>query len=623
MKRKVLAVCTSWEDAENLNLVLKSLIEVAEPRNVLPMCVTFDRSGVESRGEESIQELVTIFDAADIVGVLLFGEMIRSDDINEKIIALAKRKKLPVFMLERQYEGCINLPFAYSEGFEEMARHMIVDHGCRNVVVLAGIKGNSFSEERIDICRRILAERGVELSQEQIIYGDFWDEPTYKALDQYFSSGGAVPEAFICINDAMAISVSVYLSERDIRVPDQVLVGGFDGILQGEQHEPTITTSRPDFEYMFNLMLDRTESWKPEMAGKTESCVIPFHFLRRESCGCVKREHGEFLYTQKIGELKMINLDFSRHIRGLGKFIRGTLSMDSIDKLTECLPPFFSQWGCPYYFAAVIDEKDRGLALPILHGIHGKFDEGEDFSWRERPVPDMDAVLSDSDIRILMVQLLQNQDETMGYIISGINDWTFRSQERFEEEALFLSAALNAVVRNRRLKEANDAILSMAEHDSLTGLYNRLGFRHELERLLTAPEYQDKILTLFSMDMDRLKHINDVYGHQEGDNAIQSLARGIRDAAEGKGICARYGGDEFAFALFTDEALDFRAEEIREKIERVARQESANREYLVSASIGASSSPVLNHRPLEELFLEADQKLYRDKEQRKMMRNEK
>ena len=52
------------------------------------------------------------------------------------------------------------------------------------------------------------------------------------------------------------------------------------------------------------------------------------------------------------------------------------------------------------------------------------------------------AVLADPSIRILMAQLLQSEEETMGYLVSGLNTWNLREQARFEEEALFLSAAL-------------------------------------------------------------------------------------------------------------------------------------------------------------------------------------
>ena len=259
--RRFIAVCTSWEDVENLNLVLGKLIDATKEQPFLPLCIAFDRNGTEARGEESIRELVSAFDIPEIAGMFLFGEMIRSDVINQRLIDLAEKRKIPVFMLEREYEKCINISLQYAGGFEAVVRHIVEKHGCRNVVMVAGIKGNSYSEERISLCRRILEEAGGALPPEQVVYGEYWDEPTIRALNQFFSSGGRMPEAFICANDAMAIATSIYLSERNIRVPDQVKVAGFDGILPGENHDPTITTAAPDFEYMFGMILDRM---KPE-----------------------------------------------------------------------------------------------------------------------------------------------------------------------------------------------------------------------------------------------------------------------------------------------------------------------------------------------------------------------
>ena len=613
--RKIIAVCTSWEDVENLNLVLNRLIEATEGEAFLPLCIAFDRSGVESRGQESIREFMAAFDLPNLAGFLLFGEMIRSDVINQSIIQIAHRKKLPVFMLEREYEGCINMAFTYRDGFEKVARHMVEDHECRDIVMVAGIRGNSFSEERIELCRKILEEHGGTLPQEKVIYGEYWDEPTYRALDGYFASGGRIPKAFLCANDAMAIAVCIYLSERNIRVPEQVRVAGFDGILPGESHVPAITTARPDFGYMFTRMLERMKNWHPEDTGKTEVWPIPFEFIRRESCGCVRG--NAFLSTKKSGELKIDNLIYTRHIRAMGNFIRKTLSMNSLDKLSEELSKLFSGWPNPYYFAAVLDEKDRDYAQCVLHGRHGLFASGSSFCRKESPVIDEESVRNDPAIRILMAQLLQNEEETMGYLVSGMQAWNLREQERFEEEALFLSAALNAVIGNRRLAEANRAILRLAEHDYLTGLYNRRGFLRELENRLQKPEMQGKTLTLFAMDMDCLKSINDVFGHHEGDYAIQCLAQALEGLMNGNGICARYGGDEFAFAFLDDRSLAPDLEEIRNRIETEARRICGPKEYLISASLGACSAPVESGLPLDPILAQADQALYADKSIRK------
>jgi len=616
--RKVIAVCASWEDVENLNLVLDHLIRATEGTDYLPMCIAFDRSSIESRGEESIQEFLSVFEVPNLVGFLLFGEMIRSDTINAHLIRLAHEKGVPVFMLERQYEGCLNLSLSYREGFEQIARHIVEYHGCRDVVMVAGIKGNPYSEDRIGLCRDLLEAHGGALPPERVIYGDFWDEPTTRALDGYFAAGGTMPEAFICANDAMAIAVCIYLAQRNIRVPAQVRVAGFDGILQGGDHEPSITTMRPNYLKMFITMLDRIGAWRPEETGKTEILPVPFELIRGESCGCEQADSYETV--KKVGRLKMQNLTYTRHIRGMGIFIRKTLSMNSLEKLAECLPPLFSMWHERYCFMAVLDQEDPGLARPMLHGVHGGFVSDGTFRWKGALVPDFEALLSDPSVRIVLAQLLQNEEETLGYLVSGMDRWNLWEQERFEEQVLFLSSALNAVIGNYRLEQANAAILKMAEHDYLTGLYNRRGFLRELERRLRLPEAQSMTLTLFAMDMDGLKGINDVYGHHEGDHAIWCMAQAILEAVEGQGICARYGGDEFAFALLAEASLLPELEAIRTRIEASARKLCDSKAYRVSASIGACASPVQGLTSLGQLLVESDRALYADKLQRKRIR---
>ena len=614
-KRKVIAVCASWEDVENLNLVMGRLIHATESTGFLPVFIPFDRSSIEARGDISIREFLSAFDIPNLAGFLLFGEMIRSDKINGLLIQFAHERKLPLFMLERQYEGCINMALAYKEGFEQVARHLVEVHGCRNIVMVAGIRGNVYSEERIRLCRDILEEHGSALPETQVIYGDYWDQPTTAALQRYFATGGQMPEAFLCANDAMAIAVCIYLTERNIAVPAQVRVAGFDGILQGEDHQPAITTARPDYLLMFKKMLDRIEAWQPEDNGRTEVWHIPFELICRESCGCAQIEPDGA--TQKIVRLKNLNLTYTRHIRVMGNFIRGTLNMNSLEKLADRLPALFSESPCPYQFAAVMDEEDAGISLPILHGVHGSFTQKSPFRWRGEPVPDFDILCSDPSVHIVLAQLLQNEEETMGYLVSGMDHWSLWEQERFEEQALFLSSALNAVIRNHRLEKANQAILHSAEHDYLTGLYNRRGFLREIERLLQLPETQSLTLTLFAMDMDRLKIVNDLYGHQEGDHAIQCLAQAIQQETRESGICARYGGDEFAFALLADDSFIPNLEEIRSRIEDAAREICGTKEYQISASLGACAHRVLNHASLNQLLAEADHALYSDKMRRR------
>ncbi len=618
--RQIIAVCAAWVDEENLNLFLSHLIPHARKNGYLPVCLTFDRNIILARGEDGLRECRMLFELENLAGIILFGEMIHAESINRRLIEMGKEKRIPVFMMERMYEGCINIRYEFRSGFEKLVRHIVIDHGCRNVVMVAGFRGNSYSEERIEVCRTVLEEVGAELPEQKIIYGDFWDTQTRRGLKKYFASGGEMPEAFICANDAMALAVSNYLNAIGINVPDEVRVTGFDGILMGERHLPGITTGVPDFDRILERMMDCVKHWNPEQTGRNDTWPLSYSMKIRQSCGCEKQDSHEI--GRILGDMLDENLDYAGNIKNMGSFVRSTLNVDSVDELIRLMPDAVERWPDSYYCICVLDESDRDMARTILHGENGLYVSGERFCWKGKPAPDFDEVLRNEEIIIIMAHLLQTPEETMGYMICGVRTWNLREEQRFEEHCIFMSSVLRAVLGNGRLRQANEAIRSMAEHDFLTGIFNRRGFLQELNKRLENPAVQGKQLVLFSVDMDGLKRINDVYGHAEGDVAIRCIGRALELEAEHMeyGLCARYGGDEFALAGFVSGETED-TETIRERIEKWARKYAGDKPYRLSASLGGCIiRRTEQHPPLEQMLEEADRALYRDKTERKTAR---
>ena len=197
-----------------------------------------------------------------------------------------------------------------------------------------------------------------------------------------------------------------------------------------------------------------------------------------------------------------------------------------------------------------------------------------------------------------------------------------RSEQRFEEFGNFINAAVNAVNNNRKLISASRANEMLSEQDFLTGLYNRRGFFSVLKKLLNTSANAGRNLSLFSIDMDRLKGINDTYGHENGDIAIQTLARAILKYVRDNGIAARYGGDEFAFAIIGDKALEGDIKKIRKEIEQNAANDPAmtDKPFEVEASLGISEREINSDIDIEDMIHEADAKMYADKMSRKKLR---
>lgn len=142
--------------------------------------------------------------------------------------------------------------------------------------------------------------------------------------------------------------------------------------------------------------------------------------------------------------------------------------------------------------------------------------------------------------------------------------------------------------------------------DSLTGLFNRMGFNEQLDIYIS--ENGDKNCIGILLDVDNFKIINDMYGHGVGDKALKHLAESMRDAFSDNAILGRNGGDEFCILL-----KDCNVEDMRQKIEEFCKMNRVFRykgeEYTYSISMGYAEYPV-HVKKASELLHYADIALY-------------
>jgi len=96
-----------------------------------------------------------------------------------------------------------------------------------------------------------------------------------------------------------------------------------------------------------------------------------------------------------------------------------------------------------------------------------------------------------------------------------------------------------------RLREAHDALAHEATHDPLTGTLNRRAFADVLSRALSEERRHHNGLALAICDVDEFKKVNDVHGHQVGDEVLCGLVRLVTSNLRGHDFLSRYGGDEF------------------------------------------------------------------------------
>ena len=163
-------------------------------------------------------------------------------------------------------------------------------------------------------------------------------------------------------------------------------------------------------------------------------------------------------------------------------------------------------------------------------------------------------------------------------------------------------------------RQRADTLLHHATHDALTGLPNRTLLVDQLERSLARQRrHQDRRTTVFFVDLDGFKAVNDTMGHAAGDRVLREVADRLSEVIRAPDTLARLGGDEFVIVC---EALaeDHSAVAIAERIVAVIREpfERDGEQFLVTASVGitvadGSESP-------SSLIEQADAAMYRSKE---------
>jgi diguanylate cyclase (GGDEF)-like protein len=156
---------------------------------------------------------------------------------------------------------------------------------------------------------------------------------------------------------------------------------------------------------------------------------------------------------------------------------------------------------------------------------------------------------------------------------------------------------------------------NLALTDELTGLYNRRGFMALAERQLKLGRRSGRGMLLFVVDVDRMKHINDSFGHLEGDRALKRTAEVLEQTFRDSDVVARLGGDEFG--VLAIEASGHSEATIKARLFECLKSNCAKESpYEISLSLGLARFDSGSLTSIGQLMAKADQTMYEHKKQR-------
>lgn len=635
-KKKIIGVCGARLFNQIPMQFINTLKEEGLPGNYFIIAFSSNSDDEEEtdgyRGENQLYELIKYINFSALV---ILAETLKNKKIINKIAKTGHDKGIPVFVVDGNVEGCINLNFNYYDGFENMVRHVIEYHGCRKVNMLAGFKGNNFSEARIEAYKKVLEKNGIIFEPERLAYGDFWDKPARKAVEGFLKSG--IPfEAIVCANDAMAVAACSVLNEHGYDIPEDIIVTGFDDTISSRYHFPVITTCEPGFEDAARFIIGQVNEWGGPGTLKTNNYNIKFRTRKSQSCGCEnKTMHA---VNTIIASLTHDVGDCSWHNIAMGQMLTALIDKEDIMDVVRCIPGHTNLWSQNFRFACFKTDllkqckvTETYSRMTVILNVHNNnFGEiGEEFNIEEF-MPHLDDVMSaDNNVDILIVRQFNSGRNVYGYIAEGYPVLKARALQRCNEFSMFLTHAVDNVIYNfkmtqmnkdlkglnKNLEEAYNKIAGLYLRDYMTGLYNRRGFYEKINSLAEQYACKGKYIYIFSIDIDRLKYINDNFGHAEGDFAITTIASAIYNTGGKDSVCARFGGDEFICAVLADTPGAYSAEgfykELKDNINNT--EGITGKEYPVGASAGMCSSIFTDDIDIEDMIRAADKRMYKDK----------
>lgn len=215
--------------------------------------------------------------------------------------------------------------------------------------------------------------------------------------------------------------------------------------------------------------------------------------------------------------------------------------------------------------------------------------------------------------RSLAVVPLRSQDEALGALVVESAMPAFFSKD----DLYLLEAVGQRMATSVSLVRYHERLTFAASHDGLTGVYNHGFFYDRLSMEISRAVRDGHSVSVVLADVNGLKAVNDTHGHLIGDAVLKEFARSLEQAVGERGIVARYGGDEFALILpgTTRERAAAQVSGFL-RASRWSLKRGEIQIQLPSAAWGIASFPADASRA-SELVVQADRRMYLDKQQRK------
>ena len=597
-----------------------------------------DEDHAFSKGEYDIFDLpdYSLYD-----GIVFISNTVFAESVVQKLSLRFSSLNIPVVCTDARMKDFGFMGTDNYIAMRSMVEHMVKVHQYKRFKMLAGPKNNRESNLRIKAFKDVLKDNNITVKEEDIYNGNYTMDGALRAIHYFMDNGNELPDVFICANDQMALTTCWELESLGYEVPRDVAVTGFDNISQTLTFQPSITSIGRAKKKMgieaVKYLVQRILGY-----NKKVDFYIPYELCIRESCGCnIKPEVSINDFCKKLYHFDMEkrlmeqlsrvmedDLIGCRNYDGFITSIRNHVPKKFINKYYVCLNQSVADMlKVEYdgiekfldYEKNTTNSYDSYFCVPVIYE-YGRYNSSEKLSF----------------IEILDLINHKSSDKACEY-----DDFTYFMPLHFREQCFgFMAFAgnraniINDFIGNYVRKISNSLeqlrihrmesltiskLEELYETDSLTGLYNRFGYKKRIKELITRYENsEDSILVQF-FDMDELKFINDAYGHDIGNKAIILVANCMRQVYREE-FLIRYGGDEFVALGVnqTESSMKSKNKQFKDMIKKEALRNNIT--YPIRVSLGYHIAKHPEEADIDKWIKLADKEMYKDKQKKRRTR---
>lgn len=643
--KKIAVIMESWVRCFTFawpSGMIKRIREIDEEINIYIFNCSANWSSdlLYNKGEYNIFNLP---DFSDFDGIILDLNNTKDENVRNRVIERTRLSGVPAIVINNQYDGLYSVGIDNYNAMKRMVDHLYREHKCRRFWFIMGPDNNYENNERSKALRDYMEDNSIPSDDYSFYYGDFDYNSGVLGFNELLDKFGKLPDAIMCANDNIAVGFISEAEKHGYKAPKDFLITGFDDLDKSRYYIPRISTIsyiREDIGYKcIDMFLN---IWSGvELPAKCYTDSRPIFW---ESCGCPSAISVKTRNKMKSNILWEIEREyFEGNVLTLDSKLAGC---ETIDEMAECILESVPIFNCDaMYFVMdkhLVDINNMEIedvdidkisnyddnflveGYPEKMTILFSYEKGkrtkipEDRKVIDGLFPAFDLELGGANFLFLPLHF---RDKCIGYF--AIKNAIYLMEQQFLFEIVnAIITGIEQLYAKQKLARMNRALSLLYHHDAMTMVYNRFGFVHYAYRLFDEAKESGKAISVIYYDLDRLKYLNDNYGHEMGDKAIKTVAQLIKTYSSDKAMVFRLGGDEFLALDYyiSEELVKETIDKVKEELRRISKDDSYPID--LSVSVGYAISNPLTNEELDFYVNMADDIMYQSKVERKMNRRD-